>query len=160
MDGWLGVGVAVLAVVTVLLVPLAMLAARRRWLARQGGTFECCLRLRPVVAPGGGWVFGMARYNGGLLEWFRFFSYSYGPRMRFLRSEVQVLHSRQPDPAEAESLYAGQQIVRIQVRREGQDQRGQPEEWDLAMSGDSLTGLLSWLESAPPGVGSYGLAAS
>jgi len=80
--------------------------------------------------------------------------------MRFLRSEVQVLHSRQPDPAEAESLYAGQQIVRIQVRREGQDQRGQPEEWDLAMSGDSLTGLLSWLESAPPGVGSYGLAAS
>lgn len=168
MDGWLTVLVTVLAVVAVMLVPLAMLAGRRRWLARQGGTFECSLRLRPTVAPGAGWVLGVARYNGSLLEWFRFFSYSYGPRVRFVRSEVQVVNSRTPDPVEAVSLYAGQQVVRIQVRRphravldRSAQERGQPErleEWDLAMSGDSLTGLLSWLEAAPPGVGSYGVA--
>lgn len=154
MEGWLTVFLALLALITLLLVPLAMLAGRRRWLARQGGTFECSLRLRPTVAPGAGWVLGVARYHGSLLEWFRFFSYSYGPRLRFVRSDLQVLHSRPPDPAEAVSLYAGQQVVRIQVRRPPE----RLEEWDLAMSSDSLTGLLSWLEAAPPGVGTRGVA--
>jgi hypothetical protein len=27
--------------------------------------------------------------------------------------------------------------------------------WELAMSAESLTGLLSWLEAAPPGVRRY-----
>ena len=29
---------------------------------------------------------------------------------------------------------------------------GEQQEWELAMSPDSLTGLLSWLEAAPPGL--------
>lgn len=172
MDGWIGVIVMALAVVAVLTIPLVVLAGRRRWLARQGGTFECSLRLHPT-APGSGWVLGVARYNAEILEWFRFFSYSYGPRMRFKRCEVQVVESRPPDAVEAVSLYAGQQVVRLQVSRPdprtGRTEPERPEseradserveQWDLAMSGDSLTGLLSWLEAAPPGVGSYGVSA-
>jgi len=160
MDGWLEVVAAVVLVAAILVVPLAVLAGRRRWLARQGGTFECSLRLHPT-APGSGWVLGVARYNAERLEWFRFFSYSYGPRMKFRRCEVQVVESRPPDLVEAVSLYAGQQVVRLQVRRSGRARPEGPEperleHWDLAMSGESFTGLLSWLEAAPPGVGSYG----
>jgi hypothetical protein len=148
MHGWFLGGEIALAVVLLLVLPLVLLAVRRRWLARQGGTFECSLRLRDA-APGTGWALGVARYNEENLEWFRFFSYSLGPRKIFLRQEVNVLESREPDPVEAVSLYAGQRIVRIETRGP------RAETWELAMSGESLTGLLSWLEAAPPGIVGY-----
>ena len=107
--------------------------------------FECSLRLQ-MTTPGAGWVLGMARYSEGILEWFRFFSYSPRPRMTFLRGEVRVLETRDPDPVEAVALYSDQTVVRVQSP-------GRPDEvLELAMSADSLTGLLSWLEAAPPGV--------
>jgi hypothetical protein len=148
MHGWFVGAEIVLLVALLLILPLVVLALRRRWLARQGGTFECSLRLsRPS---GSGWALGVARYNAENLEWFRFFSYSVRPRKTFVRHEVNVLESREPDPVEAVSLYAGQQIVRIETRT---DERA--ETCDLAMSGESLTGLLSWLEAAPPGAVAY-----
>jgi hypothetical protein len=148
MDEWLVGGEIVAAVVVLLVLALVVLALRRRWLARQGGTFECSLRLR-TASPGMGWALGVARYNEENLEWFRFFSYAFAPRMIFLRSEVNVLESREPDAVEAVSLYTGQRIVRIE------SSAATGETWDLAMSSESLTGLLSWLEAAPPGVGGY-----
>src|SRR6188768_3475570 len=106
MHGWfVGAEIAVL-IVLVLVLPLVVLALRRRWLARQGGTFECSLRLR-TSTPGAGWALGVARYNDENLEWFRFFSYSFGPRKTFVRNEINVLDSREPDPVEAVSLYVG-----------------------------------------------------
>lgn len=126
---------------------LVVLATRRRWLARQGGTFECSLRLNGS-SPSAGWVLGVARYHDGLLQWFRFFSFSVRPRKEFLRSSVRVLETREPTVAEAVSLYADQRIVRFELGGESEP----AERWDLAMSPDSLTGLLSWLEAAPPGV--------
>lgn len=139
----------VLAVVALLVLALVLLALRRRWLSRQGGTFECSLRLRTSI-PGAGWVLGVARYNEEDLEWFRFFSYSVGPRMIFVRNQVRVLDNREPDSIEAVSLYTGQRIVRIESTT-----AGGTEVWDLAMSSESLTGMLSWLEAAPPGVVGY-----
>jgi hypothetical protein len=149
MHGWWYVGVeGVLALVAVLVLALVTLALRRRWLARQGGTFECSLRLRST-SPGSGWALGVARYNDENLEWFRFFSVSHAPRKIFLRHDVNVLESREPTEVEAMSLYAGQRIVRIETNG------GRQETWELAMSAGSLTGLLSWLEAAPPGVVGY-----
>ena len=149
MHGWWYVGVeVVLALVAFLVLALVTLALRRRWLARQGGTFECSLRLRST-APGSGWALGVARYNDENLEWFRFFSVSHAPRKIFLRHDVNVLESREPTEVEAMSLYAGQRIVRIETNGVRQ------ETWELAMSAGSLTGLLSWLEAAPPGVVGY-----
>lgn len=149
MKGWFGVVEIVLIVLVLLVLPLIILALRRRWLSRSGGTFECSLRLR-TTTPGTGWVLGVARYSGEQLEWFRFFSFSFGPRKTFRRGDVVVLENRAPDAIEAVSLYAGQRVVRME---EGTGDDGQL--WDLAMSSDSLTGLLSWLEAAPPGVGGY-----
>jgi hypothetical protein len=148
MQGWFLGGEIALAIVLLVVLPLVALALRRRWLARQGGTFECSLRLR-TSSPGTGWALGVARYNDEHLEWFRFFSYSLAPKKTFLRTEVNVLDSREPDSVEAVSLYAGQRIVRIETKNPP------VETWDLAMSGESLTGLLSWLEAAPPGVVGY-----
>jgi hypothetical protein len=134
------------ALVLLLALCLLLLGLRRRWLARQGGTFECSLRLHSTV-PGSGWALGVGRYNEGQLEWFRFFSYAWRPRKSFPRREVRVLETRDPDPVEAVALYAEQRIVRFEIAVDSE-----PERWELAMSPDSLTGLLSWLEAAPPGL--------
>ena len=144
MIGWLGVLelLGLLLVLAVLL--LAPLAARRRWLSRSGGTFECSLRLRTAV-PGAGWVLGVGRYNGGRLEWFRFFSFSVRPRQTFPRGRVRVVDTREPDPVEAVSLTAESRILALEVG---------PQTRELAMSQDSVVGLLAWLEAAPPGISS------
>lgn len=146
MDVWWGVAEALGALIVAVALALVLLAVRRRYLARQGATFECSLRLY-TTTPGSGWVLGVGRYNGSALEWFRFFSYSWRPRKSFPRCEVRVLETRDPDPVEAVSLYADQRIVRFEMAGEGE-----PREWSLALSPDSLTGLLSWLEAAPPGL--------
>ena len=145
MPGWLNV-VSILALCVLLIaLSLIVLALRQRWLNRLGGNFECSLRRR-VTTPGAGWVLGVCRYNEGILEWFRFFSYSLRPRITFPRSELQVLETRDPDPVEAVALSSDQTVVRVEAP-------GRPSEViELAMSADSLTGLLSWLEAAPPGV--------
>lgn len=147
LHGALGIVELVVALVALSVLSLVALAARRRWLSRQGGTFECSLRL-DASTPGAGWVLGVARYHDGLLQWFRFFSYAWRPRMEFVRAGVRVLETRDPTATEAVSLYADQRIVRFELT--GDDET--TEHWDLAMSPGSLTGLLSWLEAAPPGV--------
>ena len=145
MPGWLNVVSILVACVLLIALSLVVLALRQRWLNRLGGNFECSLRLR-VTTPGAGWVLGVCRYSEGILEWFRFFSYSPRPRMRFSRSELRVLETRDPDPVEAVALSSDQTVVRV-------ESPGRPGEIiELAMSADSLTGLLSWLEAAPPGV--------
>ena len=144
MSGWQGVleVLGLLLVLAVLL--LLMLAARRRWLARSGGTFECSLRLR-TTTPGAGWVLGVGRYHGGQLEWFRFFSFAVRPHETFPRNQVLVVDSRDPDAIEAVSLTTESRILALEV---GPDTR------ELAMSEDSVLGLLAWLEAAPPGIAS------
>ena len=149
MHGWLGV-VEILGVLAGLVaISLLLLAGRRRWLDRPGATFDCSLRLR-MTTPGAGWVLGVGRYSEGILEWFRYFSYSLRPKMVFPRRNVRVLETRMPDPVEAVALNAGEKVLRLEM----QDGHSE-EEWELAMSQDSLTGLLSWLEAAPPGVRRY-----
>lgn len=137
--------VAVLDVVAVVvalaLLAVGLLALRRRMLTRRGGTFDCSLRLRDS-AHGKGWVLGVARYAGDVLEWYRVFSYSMRPRRALTRSRLRVLDRREPAGVEAFALLAGSVIVRC---RDGDG----PVE--LAMTADSLTGFLSWIESAPPG---------
>ncbi|WP_051208598.1 DUF2550 domain-containing protein [Propionicicella superfundia] len=139
--GWWPVIDLVLLVV-VLIAPLAWLLGRRRWLTRQGGLFDCSMR-RSGRGPSG-WVLGVARYTGEFLEWFPVFSLSFRPRVRVYRSAAQVRSQRRPEYDEAASLYEGSQIVTLRLSAD--------EDCELAMSRPSLTGLMSWLESAPPGL--------
>lgn len=140
---WLGITeVVALTLVIVLLVPVVFLGVRRRWLARQGGLFDCSLRLSEKT-PGAGWALGVARYSGDNLEWFRSFSVALRPRLIFPRSQTRAGVQRDPDAIESVVLYDEQRILRLELA----DGRS----WELAMAVASLTGLLSWLESAPPG---------
>ncbi len=133
---------ALAAVVALGLLALGLLALRRRYITGKGGTFDCSLRSRD--APHGkGWVLGIGRYNGDELQWYRVFSYSPRSRRVFARRDLQVLDNRDPNGVEVFSLLAGAVVVRC---RDGDG----PVE--LAMTPDSLTGFLSWVESAPPGV--------
>lgn len=149
---------AALVVVLVGVAPLVGLFLRRRWLARLGSMFECSLRLKRTT-PGTGWVLGVARYSEENLEWFRVFSLSFQPRMRFNRPRTRALDDRSPSPMESVLLFDGQQVVALSVvegERDLPDQplperAANPGEWELAMSQGALTGLRSWLEAAPPG---------
>jgi len=137
------------AAVVVVLAAITVLAVRRRFITRRGGTFDCSLRLRPARS-GKGWALGIGRYSGDSLEWYRVFSYATRPRHVMARRELQILDRREPEGAEGFALLSGAVIVRC---REGGD-RGERESGDIvefAMGEDALTGFLSWLEAAPPG---------
>lgn len=117
------------------------LVARRRLLARNGGTFELSHRVRHRDG-GRGWVLGLGRYSGEELEWFRVFSLSPQPKRAWAREALSYDGSRQVFGAERMSLYPDHVVICCQAR-DG--------EVELAMSPASLTGFQSWLEARPPG---------
>jgi hypothetical protein len=117
------------------------LVVRRRWISRAGGTFEFSVRARSSKA-GRGWILGVGRYSGDALEWFRIFSLSPKPKLTLLRSDLEYVGRRNPEGAEAYSLYSGHIVVEC-LTATGP--------LEVAMSPDALTGFLAWLEAAPPG---------
>jgi hypothetical protein len=117
------------------------LVVRRRWLSRHGGTFEFSVRVRSQRA-GRGWILGLGRYSGDALEWFRIFSLSTRPKLRFRRAELEYVGRRDPGGVEAYSLYSGHVVVTCRTPGGA---------LEVAMSPEALTGFLAWLESAPPG---------
>ena len=126
--------------VLALLLPICLIF-RRRWISRRGTAFELSVNTRSGASPRG-WTLGLGRYQDDQLDWFRFFSLSWRPKRRFQRGDMEVVERRDPQGAEAFALYSGHIVVEFRTAR-GQVQ--------LAMSEPSLTALLAWLESAPPG---------
>ncbi|MYV91552.1 DUF2550 domain-containing protein [Streptomyces sp. SID1034] len=132
-------------VVALVLVGLFVFGLRRRLIQRSGGTFDCSLRWNLPEVPdtsGKGWVYGVARYNGDRIEWFRVFSYAPRPRRVLERSAIDVVSRRVPEGEEELALLSDAIIL-------GCTHRGT--RLELAMSEDALTGFLAWLEAAPPG---------
>ncbi|MFE2873139.1 DUF2550 domain-containing protein, partial [Embleya sp. NPDC059259] len=91
---------------------------------------------------GKGWVFGIARYSGDRIEWFRVFSYAPRPRRVLQRGGIHVIGRREPAGQEELALLAG--AVILVCEHDGA-------RIELALSDDALTGFLAWLEAAPPG---------
>lgn len=133
------------AVVLLALLGLFAFGLRRRLIQRAGGTFDCSLR-RPALEAadpsGKGWVYGVARYSGDRVEWFRVFSYGPRPHWMLERSAIEVLHRRQPIGQEELALLSDSVVLACEH---------QGVQLELAMSEDALTGFLAWLEAAPPG---------
>ncbi|WP_370618601.1 DUF2550 domain-containing protein [Mumia sp. Pv 4-285] len=135
--------------VLLLLAVLAVLGlgGRRRYLARGGSTFDLSVnrRVDPPREEGDprGWTLGVGRYNASHLEWFRTFSFSPRPVLRFERGHVEVERRRKPVGSETYALHAGNTIVECSLDDGARIQ--------LALSPQALTGLLAWLESSPPG---------
>ncbi|MEE4540684.1 DUF2550 domain-containing protein [Streptomyces sp. V4-01] len=136
---------AVGALLGVVLVGLFVFGLRRRLIQRPGGTFDCSLRAAPAegAEPGGkGWVYGVARYSGDQVEWFRVFSYAPRPRRVLDRPAIEVLGRREAQGSEELALLSDAVVLSC-VHRGAR--------LELAMSDDALTGFLAWLEAAPPG---------
>ncbi|MEE4595321.1 DUF2550 domain-containing protein [Streptomyces sp. DSM 41524] len=133
-------------VVALVVVGLFVFGLRRRLIQRSGGTFDCSLRWDPPSGEsepsGKGWVYGVARYNGDRVEWFRVFSYAPRPRRILERASIEVLERRTPKGEEELALLSD--AVVLACRHGGT-------RLELAMSDDALTGFLAWLEAAPPG---------
>ena len=130
---------------TVLLLLLAVLVVgvtvafllRRRFLL--SGLGAVTMWLRPVRSPR--WSVGVAWYGGDVLLWYRGVSLAVRPHERFSRADVQVESRRS---AGRDDLALPSDVVVLTIATpEGTR--------ELAMDSSTVTGFLSWVESAPPG---------
>ncbi|WMI57254.1 DUF2550 domain-containing protein [Streptomyces rochei] len=132
-------------VVALVVIGLFVFGLRRRLIQRSGGTFDCSLRWdapKEGDAGGKGWAYGVARYNGDRVEWYRVFSYSPRPRRVLERSAIEVA-GHAAARGEEELALLSDAVVLVCLHRGTR--------LELAMSEDALTGFLAWLEAAPPG---------
>ena len=131
------------AFLIILVLAAVGIAVRRFLLERGGGTVECGLRR----VPNGSWRLGVASYQREELNWFGALGLTMRPDLVFPRRDLTVVSRRLPTEAEAASLGPGMIVVECQL---GED-IGQGGTVELAMGEAALTGLLAWLEAAPPG---------
>jgi hypothetical protein len=126
----------VLLGVLLVVVAVAFLIRRRFLLSGLGAV---TMWLRPVGSPR--WSVGVAWYGGDVLLWYRGLSLAVRPHERLSRAEIQVDARRSPG---REDLALPSDVVVLAIATpEG------PRE--LAMDTSTVTGFLSWMESAPPG---------
>lgn len=127
---------------------LGYLAFRRVRLMRGGGV-DVCLRRRSASGSWGaardasaGWHFGVGRYRGNELAWFRLTSFRPRATVVLDRTDLEIIDRRVPSPAEGYAIPGVRSVLRC---------RAGLAEIELAMAPGVLTGFLSWLEASPPG---------
>jgi len=131
------VTIAILITVALLVVALVVaFALRRRFLL--SGLGAVTMWLRPPGTPR--WTVGVAWYSGETLLWYRALSLSVRPNRRLCRSEFQVDARRRPT---RDDLALPAESVILTCRTGSGPQ-------ELAMDSSTVTGFLSWIESAPP----------
>ena len=123
----LGVGLVAVAVAFLL---------RRRFLL--SGLGAVTMWLRPVRSPR--WSVGVAWYGGDMLLWYRGLSLAVRPHERLWRAELKVASQRSPG---RDDLALPSDVVVLTITTP-QGTR------ELAMDSSTVTGFLSWVESAPP----------
>ncbi len=128
------------AALLVIVLAAAGIAVRRILLGRGGGTIECGLRRGQDQ----GWRLGLAAYRPDELLWYRALGTRLRPDEVFDRHVLTVVSRRRAGPAESVSLGPGTVVVECYGGQGVAD-------IELAMSVDAVTGLLAWLEAAPPG---------
>ncbi|HLM05878.1 MAG TPA: DUF2550 domain-containing protein [Blastococcus sp.] len=132
-----------MATVLLLLLGAALVAVAVAFLLRRrfllSGLGAVTMWLRPVRSPR--WSVGVAWYGGDQLLWYRGLSLSVRPQERFCRAELRVESRR--DPVRDDLALPSDVVVLSIATAEG----GR----ELAMDASTVTGFLSWVESAPPG---------
>lgn len=126
------------------IVPVTWIYARRRWLSRDGGIFDAELNVGSADEPR--WVLGMARLSGDDLEWFPVLAVGMRPAKAMSRGAGVIRARTDPDS----DPLGSQRIMRLEA-----DSRAGRQVWELALHQNAVTGLLAWLEAAPPSVGRF-----
>lgn len=105
------------------------------------GSFNVAYRLNSSDT----WTAGVCHYAEDLLKWYRVMSLKWGSSVRWTRQDFDILQSevREADGVSLAILHC----------RAGQAKHGQiepPADFYLAMGVHDYSGLVSWMESAPP----------
>ena len=121
----------------VLLIVLVAFLLRRRFLLSGLGAVTMWLR------PGGSsrWSVGVAWYGGDALLWYRALSLSVRPQHRLCRAELEIAGRR---GTTRDDVALPEDVVVLSCRTDAGPR-------DLAMDLSTVTGFLSWVESAPRG---------
>ncbi|WP_375500932.1 DUF2550 domain-containing protein [uncultured Jatrophihabitans sp.] len=126
--------VVVCAAIAVVLIFAAILA-RQRHMLRMSGAVPL------AVQRGQRWMYGIGRYQGGELRWYRALGIGTKPSRVLRRGQVEVLGRRERTPGERSSLPKGSVIV--ECCADG-------ETFAVAFGDSAFTGFVSWLESSAP----------
>jgi hypothetical protein len=119
----------------VLVVGCAGILARQRQMLRSTGTVPMAMQR------GTRWLYGVGRYIGGELRFYRALGVGTRPSRVLRRGHVEVLGRRPPFDSERGSLPAT--VIVVECRTEG-------ELVAFAIGESALTGFVSWLESSAP----------
>jgi len=125
----------VLVVVLAALLVVAFLVRRRLLLTGIGAV---TMWLRPAGSPR--WSVGVAWYGGDTLLWYRALSLSVRPQQRLCRAGFRIDGRRR---AGRDDVVLPAEVVVLECRTDAGPQ-------ELAMESSTVTGFLSWVESAPP----------
>ena len=131
------VDLIVVCAAVVVLVACGLILARQRFMLRAPGTIPVALQPGSAAR----WQYGVARYSGGELRWYRSLGFGTRPNRVLQRSGVTVLGRRSPLPAEKQALPATAVVVQC---RDGQA------DLSLALGESAYTGFVSWLEASAP----------
>lgn len=130
------VDLVVVCAAALLLLTCVGVLARQRYMLRAAGAIPLALRRR-----GSSWQYGIARYAGSELRWYRSLGIGTRPSRVFHRGQLAVMASRRPAEYELSSLPASAVVVTC---------RNGSEEAVLALGDSAYTGFVSWLEASAP----------
>jgi Protein of unknown function (DUF2550) len=126
--------VLVCAAVLVVVLMIAILARQRQMLRTDGA-------VPLAVRRGNRWLYGIGRYAGGELRWYRALGIGTRPSRVLRQGQVEVLGRRGVSDSERGSLPPTAVIVQL---------RANGETFALAIGESAFTGFVSWLESSAP----------
>ena len=146
LDRRAGVGVSILALVVLSIVWFFI---RQRLLVKGRGAFICGLRTCGGDKPGS-WMLGMARYVPGRFEWYRVLDPRLAPTIVLDRGPLSFVEHHHPTRDDAMPFSVDGEIVTVTTGRPRRAATVQ-----LVVNHQTLTGFVSWAESAPPGGTDY-----
>lgn len=136
--------IALVCVVVVLLLAFALILARQRFMLRAPGGIPVALSYPRAAADGGrpaNWQYGIGRFTGGELRWYRSLGLGTRPSLVLHRREMQVVNRRAPLQSERDAVPASAVVVECRAG-------GRP--LLLALGEGAYFGFVSWLESSAP----------
>lgn len=134
------IDIAILVVVAVVLLGCVAVLARQRFMLRAPGAIPVALNTAPATPPSR-WQYGVGRFDGGELRWYRSLGIGTRPSAVLLRRRVRVVARRPPLDAELSAVPVTAVIVEC---RDGD------RPLSLALGESEYTGFVSWLEASAP----------
>ncbi|WP_051232521.1 DUF2550 domain-containing protein [Acidipropionibacterium thoenii] len=143
-------GLVLLVVAVGMILVMGWLLIRHQLLLRRRGVFVCGLRLLGRDRSGGqrasAWMLGVAQYCGGDFKWYRPINPLLTPSLVMHRGELAMVEHHRPTPSDDIPFLLGSQVVTLSIATGGKWSRCQ-----VVLDQQILTGMMSWLEAAPPG---------